>query len=131
MSQFAARYHRAAFVEEFERRLKAKPGKLDQKIVKAMDEAGRHVLAVLFDVDSGQEVERQGADNVYELRICLLYDSVDDEPTAYEAARKAADEIEKAFEAALQRGPRIFDALCETPRDSPADWRCEQVCLVP
>lgn len=98
----AARYHRAAFADAFEQRLKAKPGKLSEKIRKAMDDAGEHVLAVFFDVDGGDEKERNGPDDVYELRITLLYDSMKDEPAAYEAAQKAADAIESAFEVALR-----------------------------
>ena len=97
----AARYYRAAFPEEFEARLKAKPGKLNEKIVKAMDDAGQHVLAVYFDLDNGEEHERSGPDDVYELRITLLYDSEKDEEAAHAAAQKAADAIEKSFDAAL------------------------------
>lgn len=92
----AARYHRAAFADEFEQRLKAKPGKLGEKITKAMDDAGEHVLAVFFDVDGGDEKERNGPDDVYELRVILLYDSMKNEPAAYEAAQRAADAIEAA-----------------------------------
>ncbi len=97
----AARYRRAAFPESFEARLKAKPGQLHKKIVKAMDTAGIHVLAVLFDLDEGQELERQQPEDAYQLRIHLLYDSNVDEPTAYAAAQAAADTIESAFEAAF------------------------------
>lgn len=97
----AARYYRAAFPEEFEARLKAKPGKLNEKIAKAMGDAGEHVLAVYFDLDSGEEYERNGPDDVYELTITLLYDSDKNEEAAYAAAQKAADAIEAAFEAAL------------------------------
>jgi hypothetical protein len=97
----AARYYRAAFPEEFEARLKAKPGKLSEKIVKAMDDAGEHVLGVYFDLDKGAEHERNGPDDVYELTITLLYDSEKDEEVAQAAAHKAADAIERAFEAAL------------------------------
>lgn len=117
----AARYHRAAFAEEFERRLKSKPGKLDQKLAKAMDEAGAHILAVLFDVDGGQELEREAPEEVYELRITILYDSSLDEPEAYEAAQKAANSVEASFEAALVqegrwRGIRLLS--CEAVSDS-------------
>lgn len=97
----AARYYRSAFPEEFEARLKAKPGKLNEKIVKAMDDAGEYVLAVYFDLDNGEEHERNGSDDVYELTITLLYDSEKDEEAAHAVAQKAADAIEKAFEGAL------------------------------
>jgi hypothetical protein len=97
----AARYNRSAFPEEFEARLKAKPAKLNEKIVKAMNEASEHVLAVYFDLDKGEENERNGPDDVYELTITLLYDSEEDEEAAHAAAEKAADAIETAFEAAM------------------------------
>jgi hypothetical protein len=97
----AARYHRAAFADEFEDRLKAKPARLDRKIAKAMDDAGEHVLAVLFEVDEGEEVKRQGPEDLYQLRIVILYDSQKNEPEAYAAAQNAADTITDAFEEAL------------------------------
>lgn len=97
----AARYYRSAFADEFERRLKDKPARLDRKIAKALDEPGEHVLAVLFDLDGGTENHRNGPDDVYQLHITLLYDSSLDEPTAYEAAQKAADTVENAFEKAF------------------------------
>lgn len=116
----AARYHRAAFAEEFEARLKAKPGKLGEKIVKALDAAGEHVLAVYFDVDGGEERERGGPDDVYELTITLLYYSERDEEVAYAAAQKAADAIERAFETALCTNGKWHDIKllsCETASD--------------
>ena len=117
----AARYHRAAFPEEFETRLKAKPGKLNEKIVKAMEDAGQHVLAVYFDLDNGEEHERNGPEDVYELRITLLYDSEKDEEAAHVAAQKAADAIEKAFEAALCSNDKWRDInllSCDTASDN-------------
>lgn len=97
----AARYFRSAFADEFERRLKDKPAKLDRKIAKALHVPSEHILAVLFDVDGGVERLRNGPDDLYELHITLLYDSSTDEPAAYEAAQKAADAIEDSFERAF------------------------------
>lgn len=97
----AARYRRAAFPESFEARLKAKPGQLHKKIAKAMDTAGVHVLAVLFDLDEGQNVERLQPIDAYQLRIYLLYDSQIDEHVAFAAAMAAAEAIESAFEVAF------------------------------
>jgi hypothetical protein len=116
----AARYHRAAFAEEFERRLKDKPARLDRKLAKAMEEAASHILAVLFDVDGGEELERQGPEDAYELRITVLYDSSQDEPAAYEAAQKAADAVEREFEAALKTEGKWRDIrllACEPASD--------------
>ncbi|GAP37404.1 hypothetical protein ABXN37_19990 [Piscinibacter sakaiensis] len=117
----AARYRRAAFADEFEARLKAKPGQLERKIAKALGPAGLHVLAVLFDVDEGAEVVRTAPDDVYRLRITLLYDSTKDEPAAFSAAQKAAATIEDAFESAFFDGVRwtqIQLLSCDAVSDS-------------
>ena len=117
----AARYYRAAFADEFENRLKAKPAKLDRKIAKALDNAAQHVLAVFFDVDDGEEVKRDGPDDVYQLRVTVLYDSAKDEPKAYKAAQAAADVIESEFEKAFLAGGQWHDIQllsCEAVSDS-------------
>jgi hypothetical protein len=97
----AARYYRSAFADEFERRLKEKPAKLDAKIAKVLEGPSEHILAVLFDVDGGTDTQRNGADDVYQLHITLLYDSTKNEPAAFDAAQSAADAIEDAFEMAF------------------------------
>jgi hypothetical protein len=89
----AARYRRAAFADEFESRLKAKPARLDKKIAKSLEAPSEYVLAVFFDVDDGTETNRSGPDDIYDLRITLLYDSTKDELAAYEATLKAAGQI--------------------------------------
>lgn len=98
----AARYRRAAFADEFETRLKANPARLHRKLEKRLDGAGKRVLAVFFEVDDVSEVSRQGPDDVYDLRITLLYDGAENEAEAYAAAQKAADAIEADFEAAYR-----------------------------
>lgn len=97
----AARYFRSAFADEFNRRLTAKPAKLDRKIAKALNEPSQHILAVYFDVDAGEEIQRNGEDDAYQLEITLLYDSTKDETVAYEATQKAAKSIEDTFENAF------------------------------
>jgi hypothetical protein len=99
----AARYRRAAFADEFETRLKAKPARIDKKIAKILEVPSEHILSVLFEVDGGQELSRIGPDDIYELGITLLYDSTKDEPLAFEAAQKSAEAIELAFEKAYSR----------------------------
>lgn len=66
------RYRRAAFAEEFERRLKEE-GKLAEKINRFLKPQPESILAVLFDVDGGQEIAREGAEDVYDLKIFILY----------------------------------------------------------
>lgn len=137
----AARYYRSAFADEFERRLKNKPGRLDGKLAKALEEPGEHILAVLFDVDGGTENHRNGADDVYELHITLLYDSTKNEPAAYDAAQKAANAIEDAFEKAfclagtwkniqlLSCLPVSDDAMTVAQSRLLKQWRLEHVSL--
>lgn len=93
----AARYRRSAFPEQFEERLRI----VSKKVVKALAPAGKHVIAIFFDVDDGQEVVRSSPDDPYGLRIILLYSSRDDEPSAHAAADSAADMIAGVFEAAF------------------------------
>ena len=115
----ASRYHRSAFADEFEARLKN--ARLDRKIAKSLDASGQHVLAVFFDVDDGEEVIREGPDDPYQLRVTVLYDGTKDEPTAYAQAQAAADAIESAFEKAFCDGARwrhIQLLSCETVSDS-------------
>lgn len=96
----AARYRRAAFPDEFERRLKET--KMPRLIEKALDTAGKHVAAIFFDVDSGEDYQRNGPDDLYRLGIYLLYDTSQNEFDAEATARSAADAIEEAFESAFQ-----------------------------
>ena len=96
----AARYRRAAFPDEFEQRLKK--AKMPRRIEKALYTAGKHVVAVFFDVDGGDDSQRNGPDDFYRLGIYLLYDTSQNESDAEAAARTAADDIEKAFESAFQ-----------------------------
>jgi len=117
----AARYRRAAFADQFEARLKAKPGQLDRKIAKTLAATSVHVLAVFFDVDDGAEVVRTEPNDPYKLRITLLYDSTKDEPTAFAACEKAAALIEDAFVKAFFDGAdwtQIQLLSCDAVSDS-------------
>ena len=96
----AARYRRAAFPDEFERRLKE--ARLPRRIEKALNAAGKHVIAVFFDVDGGEDIQRNGPDDFYRLGIYLLYDTTQNEPEAEAATRSASDQIEEAFEKAFR-----------------------------
>lgn len=98
----AARYRRAAFPDEFERRLNDTG--VSKRIAKILEPLGRHLVAVFFDVDDGEERERKGAEDLYALRIDLLYSTEDDPATALDEAEKAAAAIAAAFR------ERCFDA---------------------
>jgi hypothetical protein len=101
----AARYHRAAFPEAFEDRLRAAviPGKRTflKKIELILSDGGEHIRGLLFDLDEGKDIERKAPDDVYQLGINVLYDSAKDEPTAAAAAEAAAHALEKIFSTAF------------------------------
>lgn len=97
----AARYQRAAFPDVFEGRLKQY--ELDKKISKALKPHGELITAVLFDVDEGREVMRQGPDDLYTLDITLLHAVEPDFDKAEAAAQQVAAEIQDAFDAKLKR----------------------------
>ena len=54
----AARYRRSAFADEFEARFKR--GRLYKKFTEIISRSERHILAVFFDVDAGEEIKRDG-----------------------------------------------------------------------
>jgi hypothetical protein len=89
-----SRYNRGSFADEFVERLGTHIGDRITKIVKPV---GNHIIAVFFDVDEGEEKDRNGADDVYRLYIYLLYNTQDDEAAARKAVEKAAEEITKLF----------------------------------
>ena len=122
----AARYSRAAFPEAFQDRLRAAivPGKRDfpKKIEHILADGGDHIRALLFDLDEGKDIERKTPDDLYQLGIVVLYDSVRDEPTAAAAATKAAEALEELFETAfhLETGAwqNIHLQYCDPVSDS-------------
>lgn len=136
----AARYRRAAFPDEFERRVKE--AKMPRRIEKALDTAGKHVVAVFFDVDGGENSQRNGPDDLYRLGIYLLYDTGQNESDAEAAARSAADDIEKAFETAFQSQDKVWKNIrleyCDVIADQAMSykdshlfkqWRLEHISL--
>lgn len=92
----AARYRRAAFPDEFDRRLKA-TGMRDQ-LTRILKELGEHIAAIFFDVDEGKEVNRTGPDDPYMLSIYLLFSTARDPEKAEQDTIKAKAAITKAFE---------------------------------
>ncbi len=92
----AARYRRAAFPDEFDRRLKDET-KLAERLGKLFKSAGSHILALFFEVDGHREVLHSGADDPYELRIVVMYSTKHDPTAAQQAAADSAEQIEAAF----------------------------------
>lgn len=91
----SARYARASFPNEFDRRLKDQAKKSYGKIVKIFEKNEAHLRAVYFDVD---ETERKTPDDVYALTIFLVYDVEVDPIKSKAAADKAAADIKSIFE---------------------------------
>jgi hypothetical protein len=91
----AARYRRSAFPDEFERRLQASG--LDKRIAKIIEPLGPYIIAVFFDVDDGEEIQREASDDPYTLRIHLLYSTENEPEAAMDAAAQAAHKISDAF----------------------------------
>jgi hypothetical protein len=97
----AARYDRAAFPEKFEERLRQQPttGRKSgvDLIERALDTAGEHVRALLFDLDKGEDCERVELSDAYHLGIVVLYIENPEDDIAYDKAREVAAELEKLF----------------------------------
>ena len=91
----AARYRRAAFSGEFENRLKK--NKLDKEIARILEPASSSIVAIFFDVDAGEEVNRIGPEDIYTLDVQLIYSTAKDPEEAHAAALKAQDAIVAAF----------------------------------
>lgn len=91
----AARYRRAAFPDEFDKRLET-TGMRDQ-LNKILKSHGALISALYFDVDEGREVSRSGADDPYTLAIYVLFATETDPGAAELAAEAAKIAIEKAF----------------------------------
>ncbi len=112
----ASRYHRAAFPEAFEDRLRSAnlPGRRTflKRIESILADGNDHIRALLFDLDEGEDVERYGPDDVYQLGIVVLYDSLRDEPTAAQVAGKAAEALEELFEAAFHPKDSEWKSIC-------------------
>lgn len=106
----AARYRRAAFPDEFDRRLKEET-KIAEKLAKAFKDTGNHIAAVFFDVDGGTENARNGANDPYELVVTLLYATDTDPAAAQIAATKTAEAIQS-----------IFEARCRIKKDGNDIW---------
>jgi hypothetical protein len=92
----SARYYRAAFAEQFEKRM-ADTG-LSDRIAKILEPLGKHLIAVFFDVDEGVEKIRNDSTDLYALGIILLYSTHEDPAIALKAAEEAAIAISAEFQ---------------------------------
>ena len=143
----AARYSRAAFPESFQNHLSVAP-KRGKKSFLAQIEAilgggGEHIRGLYFDLDEGQNIEREATDDCYSLGITVLYNSSFDEPVAAEAARKVAAELDSLFSKAFHtdaenkwHGIKLLycdevsdNALTVAQRELLKEWRLEHLSL--
>ena len=112
----ASRYHRAAFPEAFENRLRTAtiPGKriLLKQIEIVLADGGDRIRALLFDLDEGKDIERNGPEDVYQLGIVVLYDSLRDEAAAAQAAAQAAEKLEDLFDTAFNTQDSGWENIC-------------------
>ena len=91
----AARYRRAAFPDEFDRRLE-RTGIRD-RLGRILKSAGTLIAAIYFDVDQGEDVSRAEAGDPYTLAIYLLFSTETDPEAAEQAAETAKLAIKRAF----------------------------------
>lgn len=98
----AARYHRSAFPDEFEKRLKNVD--LDKAIANTMKKHGGFIIAILFDVDNGNVLTHSGIEDAYKLGIILIYEVDNDPVQAQNEAEKAKESIESIFRKKSSQG---------------------------
>lgn len=105
----ASRYHRSAFPDEFERRLKE--NSLAKKIAKVLEPHGKNISGIFFDVDDGVEVIKDGPEDTYKLDIYLLHATEPDFMIAEAAAQQAAIEIGHAFKDKLFKPTQAWSLI--------------------
>jgi hypothetical protein len=93
----AARYRRAAFPDEFDRRLEERG--LRERLANILKSQGVHIAAIFFDVDEGEECKREAPDDTYSLTIYLLCSTRVDPEAAAKGAQAAKAAIEDSFRA--------------------------------
>jgi hypothetical protein len=91
----AARYRRSAFPDEFNNRLKK--FKIEDKLKKILESQGVFILSILFDLDDGKNIERNGDEDIYELSIYLVYESHNFD-VAHDVAKSVTEKIKGLFE---------------------------------
>lgn len=90
-----ARYRRAAFPDAFEKRLNESGA--SARLSKILKPAGKHICAIFFDVDNGEEVQRNEPGDTYGLAVVLLYPSQLNGRESETVALKVKEQIETAF----------------------------------
>lgn len=102
-SWLGSRYNRAAFPDVFVSRMQRT--KADAKLSKAMEKGG-FISFIYFDVDDGQNIERQN-DDPYKLSIVLVFPSGEDANASTSQAETLALEIDNIVGQCLKAGNEI------------------------
>jgi hypothetical protein len=136
----AARYRRAAFPNEFVDRLQT--ADLHNIIAKKLKPHGNFIRSIYFDVDEGNDFERQGPEDVYSLDIIVLYATNTDPDQALNAAVQVCNEIGTAFKSKLYDPTKVWidielrdcipisdEALSVKQSDHMKEWRLEYMSL--
>jgi len=105
----ASRYRRAAFPDEFVRRLSARPANLAEKLTKILAATEDHIVAIFFDLDKGTEIERAGTEDAYELTILLVYSTEGDPGVSLKTATQAAKAIKELFQKTYRKDGKWHD----------------------
>jgi hypothetical protein len=92
----AARYRRAAFPDAFVKRLDESGA--SARLTKILKPAGKHIHAIFFDVDDGNEVQRNEPNDTYALTIVILYTSQPNSQESETVALKVKEQIESVLE---------------------------------
>jgi hypothetical protein len=90
----AARYERASFPDEFDRRLRDETG-VAERISAALKDSGNDIVALFFDVDAGREIVRKTKEELYELSITMVYSTAVNPANAERSANDAAKRIKE------------------------------------
>ncbi len=96
----ADRYDRHAFPEEFEERMR-RTGVQD-RLPKVFADSGYSIVRVFFELDDGEVEAHDGEDDVYSLRIYLVYSTQEDARKAAAVADTAKGRIEVLFKTRCQ-----------------------------
>jgi hypothetical protein len=108
-SWLSSRYNRAAFPDEFVRRMD-KTG-VSKRLAKKLEPHGALISFVYFTLDGGQTLERPDGEP-YELSIVLVYPPGDDAEASADVADELAEAVKEDCETKLQDKKQIIIKSC-------------------
>ena len=96
------RYRRTSFPTEFNNRIRP----IENRLAKIMDRTGDSLTGMYFLVDRNQDVERDGKDDPYALRIVLVENSQQDPTQTAKAFAESRFQILQLFKGQFKRGEK-------------------------